>query len=63
MYFISAQNMHFRISGPAEPVSKFVGGGSLSFVYNNWSVGGDYDRTLGSDTTSEAGSLTVTGHF
>jgi hypothetical protein len=63
VYFISAQDMHFKISGPAEPVSSFIGGGSLSFVYNNWSVGGDYDRTLGSDTTSEAGSLTVTGHF
>jgi hypothetical protein len=63
VYFISAQNMRFKISGPAEPVSKFIGGGSLHFVYNNWSVGGDYDRTLGSDTNSEAGSVTVTGHF
>lgn len=63
VYFISAQNMHFRISGPAEPVGKFIGGGSLHFVYNNWSVGGDYDTTLGSETTSEAGSVTLTGHF
>jgi uncharacterized protein with beta-barrel porin domain len=63
VYFISAQNMRFKISGPAEPVSKLIGGGSLHFVYNNWSVGGDYDRTIGSDTRSEAGSLTVTGHF
>ena len=63
VYFISAQDMHFRISGPAEPVSRFIGGGSLSFVYNNWSMGGDYDRALGSSTSSEAGSLTVTGHF
>jgi uncharacterized protein YhjY with autotransporter beta-barrel domain len=63
VYFISAQDMHFKISGPAEPVPKFIGGGSLSFVYNNWSVGGDYDRTFASNASSEAGSVTVTGHF
>jgi hypothetical protein len=63
VYFISAQNMRFKISGPAEPVSKLIGGGSLHFVYNNWSVGGDYDRTLGGETTSEAASVSVTGHF
>jgi hypothetical protein len=62
VYFISAQNMRFKISGPAEPVSRLIGGGSLHFVYNNWSAGADYDRTFGS-TTSEAASVSVTGHF
>ena len=62
VYFVSAQNMRFKISGPAEPVSRLIGGGSLHFVYNNWSAGADYDRTFGS-TTSEAASLSVTGHF